>query len=103
MILPRSIFNEQNGRVESTKFEISQQDKLIGIGHQRKMTSKEDNYTRREPYKKTGRRHYRKLASLALSLAQLSPSLFSFFSIFIPLPHPESRQSYPSPDLSLSW
>ena len=56
----------QYGILGSTKFEISHEDKLIRIGHHRKMTSKEDNYTRRKPYKKTGRslsgrRHHRNL------------------------------------------
>ena len=38
---------DENVLEGSTKFGISQEDKLIGIGHHRKMTSKED-----KPYKK---------------------------------------------------
>ena len=41
----------------------SQEDKFIGRENDMKMTSKEDNHTRREPYKKTGRRPYRKNSS----------------------------------------
>ena len=36
--------------------------------HHRKMTSKEDDHTRRKPYKKTGRRPSRKKASQEFNL-----------------------------------
>ena len=45
----------------STKFEISQEDKLIGIGHHRKMTLKDDNLTSRQDEGLTERRHHRNL------------------------------------------
>ena len=41
------------------KFEISQEDKLIGIGHHRKMTLKDDNLTSRQDEGFTERRHHR--------------------------------------------
>ena len=46
----------------------SQEDKLIGTGHHRKMTSKKDKHTRREPYKKTGKMPYRKKTSKEFNL-----------------------------------
>ena len=39
----------------------SQEDKLIGIGYHKKMTSKEDDHTRIESYKMTGIIYHRKL------------------------------------------
>ena len=52
---------ERKNIVGSTKFEISQEDKLIGIGHHRKMTLKDDKLTSRQDEGFTERRHHRNL------------------------------------------
>ena len=58
-----------------------QEDNLTGRRNHRNLTSLEADITKRQPYKKTGRRPFGRLnqlaqlANLVLSLAQLSPSL----------------------------
>ena len=69
----KSVPNCQTIQEETLQEDIKkalQKEDITGIYPYRKMTSKKDNHTRREPYKKTGIMPYRKKTSQEFNLTE---------------------------------